>query len=167
MSHSPTHDSTGREPSRADRLGSSCTIRTAGPDDLDHILDLVRELADYEHMADEVEFDAQEFGENIFGEAAVAGVLIAETEGQVAGMALWFPTFSTFLGKAGIWLEDLFVRPDFRGRGIGSDLLHHPRSMTAGRVEWNVLDWNEPAIGFYRRLGANPVDGWTTYRWLR
>ncbi len=96
----------------------------------------------------------------------MASVLIAEVDGRVAGMALWFPTFSTWIGKAGIWLEDLFVRPEFRGNGIGGDLLHQLRSMTDARVEWNVLDWNESAIGFYRSLGAEPVEGWTTYRWL-
>ena len=143
-----------------------CTIRTAGPDDLDHVLSLVRELAEYERLADEVEFDPDEFAANLFGEESVASVLLAEVDGEVAGMALWFPSFSTFLGKAGIWLEDLFVRPDFRGDGIGGQLLHQLRSMTDGRVEWNVLDWNEPAIGFYRTIGAEPVDGWTTYRWL-
>ena len=144
----------------------SCTIRTAGPDDLDDILALVRELAEYERAADEVVLDPHEFGENVFGEGAVAGVLLAELDGQLAGMALWFPTFSTWLGKAGIWLEDLFVRPEFRGNGIGGDLLHHLRAMTDGRIEWNVLDWNESAIGFYRSIGARPIEGWTTYRWL-
>ena len=142
------------------------SIRTAGPDDLDEILALVRELAEYERLAHEVTFDPAEFGANVFGEDAVAGVLLAEVDGRVAGLALWFPTFSTFLGKAGIWLEDLYVRPEFRGNGIGRDLLHHLRSMTDGRVEWNVLDWNESAIGFYRSLGARPDEGWTTYRWL-
>jgi GNAT superfamily N-acetyltransferase len=144
----------------------SCTIRTAGPDDLDEILALVRELAEYERAAHEVTLDPEEFGENLFGENPVASVLIAEVDGRVAGMALWFPTFSTWVGKAGIWLEDLFVRPEFRGNGIGGDLLHHLRSLTDARVEWNVLDWNESAIGFYRSLGAEPIEGWTTYRWL-
>lgn len=147
-------------------LPSVSTIRTAQPDDLDDVLDLVRELAEFEDLAHEVAFDRNEFEANVFGHDAVAGVLIAEVDGAVAGMALWFPTFSTFLGKAGIWLEDLFVRPDFRGSGIGGDLLHSLRAMTDGRVEWNVLDWNEPAIGFYRSIGAEPVEGWTTYRWL-
>ncbi len=87
----------------------------------------------------------------------------------MAGWQAWpsrFPTFSTWMGRAGIWLEDLFVRPEFRGNGIGGDLLHHLRSLTDARVEWNVLDWNESAIGFYRSLGAEPTEGWTTYRWL-
>ena len=144
----------------------SCTIRTAEADDLDEILALVRELADYEHLADDVAFDRVEFARNLFGDEPVASVLLAEVEGRVAGMALWFPTFSTFLGKAGIWLEDLFVRPEFRADGVGGALLHQLRSLTDGRVEWSVLDWNEPAIGFYLGIGARPLDGWTTYRWL-
>jgi GNAT superfamily N-acetyltransferase len=144
----------------------SASIRTAVPEDLDEILALVRELAEFEDLAGEVAFDPAEFGANLFGEQAVASVLIAEVEGRVAGMALWFPTFSTFLGRAGIWLEDLYVRPEHRGEGIGTSLLRQLRSMTGGRVEWNVLDWNERAIEVYRGIGARPVDGWTTYRWL-
>ena len=141
------------------------SIRTAVLEDLDEILALVRELAEFEQLADEVVFDADEFAAHLFGDEAVAAVLIAEVDGRVAGMALWFPTFSTFLGQAGIWLEDLFVRPEFRGDGIATALLHQLRSMTTGRVEWSVLDWNERAIAFYRNLGARPLDGWTTYRW--
>jgi GNAT superfamily N-acetyltransferase len=82
-------------------------------------------------------------------------------------MALWFRTFSTFLGVPGIWLEDLFVRPAFRGRGLGRALLEDLFERSPGRVEWAVLDWNEPSIAFYRSLGAEPVDGWTRYRWAR
>ena len=136
------------------------------PEDLDEILAMVRELAEFEQLADEVVFDRDEFGEHLFGDQAVASVLIAEVDGRTAGMALWFPTFSTFLGRAGIWLEDLYVRTEHRGQGIGTALLHHLRSMTTGRVEWSVLDWNERAIEVYRGLGARPLDGWTTYRWL-
>jgi GNAT superfamily N-acetyltransferase len=143
----------------------NATIRTAGPDDLDEILALVRELADFEQLADEVAFDREEFGSNLFGDEPVASVLIAEVDGRVAGMALWFRTFSTFLGKAGIWLEDLYVRPEHRGHGIGTALLHELRSMTDGRVEWSVLDWNERAIEVYRGLGARPLEEWTIYRW--
>ena len=141
-------------------------IRTAGPEDLEEILAMVRELAEFEQLTDEVVFDRAEFGEHLFGDRAVASVLIAEVDGRTAGMALWFPTFSTFLGRAGIWLEDLYVRTEHRGQGIGTALLHHLRSMTTGRVEWSVLDWNERAIEVYRGLGARPLDGWTTYRWL-
>jgi GNAT superfamily N-acetyltransferase len=144
----------------------TATIRAAVPDDLDEILALVRELAGFEQLGDEVAFDREEFGRNLFDEHPVASVLIAEVDSRVAGMALWFRTFSTFLGKAGIWLEDLYVRPDHRGQGIGTALLHELRSLTDGRVEWSVLDWNERAIEVYRGLGARPVEGWTTYRWL-
>jgi GNAT superfamily N-acetyltransferase len=142
--------------------------REARPDDLGEICALIRELAEYERMADEVVLDEAEVGRWLFSAERVAHVLIAspdDTPEVVAGMALWFPTFSTFLGKPGIWLEDLFVRPAFRGRGLGLALLQALRSMTDGRVEWNVLDWNEPSIRFYDALGARPVEGWTQYRW--
>jgi GNAT superfamily N-acetyltransferase len=142
------------------------TIRAAVPDDLGEICALIRELADYEELAHEVVLDEAEVGRWLFSPEAVASVLIAATDdGVTAGMALWFPTFSTFLGRPGIWLEDLFVRPAFRGRGFGLALLQELRSMTDGRVEWAVLDWNEPSIRFYESLGARPVDGWTRYRW--
>ena len=140
------------------------TIRPAQPDDLGEICALIRELADYEGLAHEVVLDEAEVGRWVFDER-VASVLIAETDqGDVAGMALWFATFSTFLGRPGIWLEDLFVRPQHRGQGHGLALLQTLRSMTDGRVEWAVLDWNEPSIRFYESLGAKPVDGWTRYR---
>lgn len=141
------------------------TIRDATVDDLDEICSLIAELAEYERLADQVVLVRDEVARHLFGDRATASVLIAEVDGAVAGMALWFPTFSTFLGRPGIWLEDLFVRPQFRGRGFGRALLERLRSMTTGRVEWSVLDWNQPAIDFYERLGARPLDGWTTYRW--
>ena len=143
-------------------------IREARPEDLDEICALIRELAEYEQLAHEVTFDVTSVARSLFGPAAVASVVIASPDDDpdvVAGMALWFPTFSTFLGQPGIWLEDLFVRPAFRGRGLGLALLQHLRSLTDGRVEWAVLDWNEPSIRFYEALGARPVDGWTRYRW--
>ncbi|MEN3273845.1 MAG: hypothetical protein V7636_2606 [Actinomycetota bacterium] len=142
------------------------TIRDAVPKDLSEICALVRELADYEHLSDEVVLDEASFGRSLF-EDVVARVLIAEDDDApgVVGMALWFPTFSTFLGRPGIWLEDLFVRPAFRGRGHGLALLQMLRSMTDGRVEWSVLDWNEPSIQLYDSLGARAVTGWTHYRW--
>jgi GNAT superfamily N-acetyltransferase len=141
------------------------TIRAAVPGDLAEICALIRELAEYEELADQVVFDEAEVGRWIF-EERVARVLIADEDDGVVGMALWFPTFSTFLGRPGIWLEDLFVRPAFRGRGHGLALLNELRSMTDGRVEWSVLDWNEPSIRFYESLGARPHEGWTTYRWV-
>ncbi|HEX2850543.1 MAG TPA: GNAT family N-acetyltransferase [Acidimicrobiales bacterium] len=142
-------------------------IREATADDLAEILSLIRELADYEEMADDVVFDAAEVGQHLFGDRPAASVLLAvdDDTGAVAGFALWFRTFSTFLGRPGIWLEDLFVRPAFRHRGHGLALLQRLRTITDGRVEWAVLDWNEPAIRFYGALGAQPVEGWTQYRW--
>jgi GNAT superfamily N-acetyltransferase len=142
-------------------------IRDATPDDLPEIGALIHELAEYERSVDEVAFEADDLATHLFGPDPAAHVLIATTDtGEVAGMALWFRTFSTWLGRPGIWLEDLFVRPEHRGSGLGRALLDAVRARTDGRVEWNVLDWNEPAIGFYRSLGAEPVDGWTRYRWL-
>ena len=142
-------------------------IREAVESDVDEIGALIRELADYEDLTHEVEWDIDQLRAALFGPDAVTGVLIAETDdGAVAGFALWFPTFSTFLGRTGIWLEDLFVRPEYRGAGHGRALLAELRSMTDGRVEWAVLDWNTTAVDFYDSLGARPVDGWTRYRWL-
>ena len=141
-------------------------LRDAGATDLATIAGLIRALADYEHLTHEVTFDESELGRWLFGERPAATVTLAtEDDGAVAGMALWYPTFSTFLGIPGTWLEDLFVLPAHRGRGHGRALLDHLRARTPGRVEWAVLDWNEPAIGFYNRLGARPVEGWTRYRW--
>lgn len=143
------------------------TIRTASVEDAEAIVALISELAEYEELAHEAHATVELIRENIFGPVPAAQVLLIETpEGDVAGMALWFTSFSTFLGRPGIWLEDLFVRPRFRGRGYGRALLDKLRSMTDGRVEWMVLDWNEPAKGFYDTLGARPVDGWTRYRWV-
>ena len=143
------------------------SIREATAADLGEIAALIHELAVYERAAEEVVFDLDELGRHLFGPAPAAHVLVAESdEGQVAGMAMYFVTFSTWLGRPGLWLEDLFVRPEFRGAGLGRALLDAVRARTDGRVEWAVLDWNEPAIGFYRSLGAEPVEGWTRYRWL-
>jgi GNAT superfamily N-acetyltransferase len=144
------------------------TIRPATPDDLDDIAELIRELGAYEELAHEIEWsEPQDLAEHLFGATPAAHVLIAETEArEVAGMALWFTTFSTFLGRPGIWLEDLFVRPAHRGDGYGKALLTTLMAMSPGRVEWMVLDWNQPSIDFYLSLGAEPVDGWTRYRWV-
>ncbi|HEV7524115.1 MAG TPA: GNAT family N-acetyltransferase [Acidimicrobiia bacterium] len=145
------------------------TIRDATRVDLDEILALVRELADYEREPDAVVFDPDEFAGHLFGEGAVARALIAThddgDDAAVAGMALYYRTFSTWLGRDGIWLEDLFVRPRYRRHGYGRALLEELRARTEGRVEWAVLDWNESAQEFYRSLGAQPVDGWTIWRW--
>jgi GNAT superfamily N-acetyltransferase len=142
------------------------TIRDAGPDDLAAIVDMVRGLAEFERMADQVVLDPDEFGSHLFGPDPVASVVIAEVDGDVAGMALWFRTFSTFLGRPGIWLEDLFVRPAFRGRGVGGALLRDLRTRTTGRIEWNVLAWNADAIAVYDAIGAErDTERWIAYRW--
>jgi len=141
-------------------------IRAAEPADLPEIIALVRELAEFERMADEVVLDPARVEAELFGDRPSASVLLALTdEGEVAGMALWFRTFSTFLGRSGVWLEDLFVRPRFRRQGLGGALLAALRELTDGRVEWDVLDWNTAAQDFYDQLGAAPVPGWVRYRW--
>lgn len=144
------------------------TLRPATADDTETIGALIRGLADYEGLAHEITWSIEELKEQLFGGGSPTKVTLAvhEATGEVAGFALWFPTFSTFRGDHGIWLEDLFVRPEFRGHGYGQALLQFLRSSTNGRVEWMVLDWNEPSIRFYDSLGARPVGGWTRYRWV-
>ncbi|GAC1319265.1 MAG: GNAT family N-acetyltransferase [Acidimicrobiales bacterium] len=143
------------------------TIRDARPSDLDAIVSLIHALADYENMTEEVLLDAADLRTWLFGTEPAARVLVSEaSDGSVVGMALYFATFSTFLGRPGIWLEDLFVLPEHRGEGRGRALLQALRSRSPGRVEWSVLDWNEPAISFYEHLGARPLAGWTRYRWM-
>ncbi len=141
-------------------------IRQAGADDAEEVLSLIRELAGFERMEGEVSCTVDDLRRELFGADPVARVSLVTQGGAVAGMALWFPTFSTFLGRRGIWLEDLFVRDPWRGRGHGRALVEHLRTRVDGRVEWAVLDWNRRAIDFYESLGARPVEGWTTYRWL-
>ncbi|MEJ7846303.1 MAG: GNAT family N-acetyltransferase, partial [Acidimicrobiales bacterium] len=147
--------------------GHRAVIRDAVAADLPVIAELIRALADYERMADEVVWAEADLGRHLFGPEPAAHVLMAVADdGAVAGFALWFRSFSTFLGRPGVWLEDLFVRPEHRGAGHGRALLDALRQRTDGRVEWNVLDWNEPSIRFYDALGARPLPGWITYRWL-
>ncbi len=149
-------------------MSSSLTIRAAGPSDAAQVLEFIRELAQYERLAQDVVATEEAIERTLFGPSPAAEVLIAEWNGQAAAFALFFSTYSTFLAKAGIWLEDLFVRPAFRGRGIGRQVLSHLATLAierdCGRLEWAVLDWNEPAIGFYRRLGSEAQDQWTTWR---
>lgn len=144
------------------------TIRPATPEDLPLICALIRELADYERLAHEVRFDPAELGRQLFGPRPMAEVLIAESEGRAAGFALFFHNFSTFEGRPGIYLEDLFVRPAARGRGLGKALLAHLAGLAiargCARFEWAVLDWNTPSIGFYKALGARAMDDWTVMR---
>jgi len=143
-------------------------VRGANEDDVPLILSLIKELAEYERLSHEVVATEESLRRWLFGEKRVAEVLIGNHEGEPAGFALFFHSFSTFLGKPGIYLEDLYVRPQFRGAGIGRALLVYlaklARERGCGRLEWSVLDWNEPAIGFYRRIGASPLSGWTVYR---
>ncbi|MGH9087311.1 MAG: GNAT family N-acetyltransferase [Acidimicrobiales bacterium] len=142
----------------------SLSIREATGDDAEEIVALTRELAGFEHLADEVRCTADQVRRTVAD--GLVHVSLGEVgDGVAAGHALWFPTFSTFLGQTGIWLEDLYVRPPHRGRGYGRALLEHLRARTDGRVEWEVLDWNERAIAVYEHLGAEPVRGWTRYRW--
>lgn len=143
-------------------------IRAATEEDASLILSFIRELAEYEGLSREVVATEEALRENLFGERRYAEVLIGEQGGTPAGFALFFHNFSTFLGKPGIYLEDLYVRPEFRGSGIGRELLAGLARLTVergcGRLEWWVLDWNEPSIGFYKKLGAVPMDDWTVYR---
>jgi GNAT superfamily N-acetyltransferase len=146
----------------------STTIRPATPADVPLILRLIGELADYEKLAHEVTATEADLRESLFGSRPAIEVLIAEADDEAAGYALFFHNYSTFLCKRGVYLEDLFVRPPFRGRGIGKSLLMHVAKVAAGRgcvrFEWAVLDWNEPAIEFYRSLGAVPMHDWTVFR---
>ncbi len=144
------------------------SLRPATIDDLDEIIALIEALATYEQAADEVVLDRHELASHLFRDPPAASVLLAvdDDTSAVAGFALYHGTFSTWLGKPGIWLEDLFVRPEHRGHGHGLALLTELRNLTDGRVEWAVLDWNTPSIEFYDALGARPVPGWTRYRWI-
>jgi GNAT superfamily N-acetyltransferase len=144
-------------------------IRAARPDDVPTILRLIRELAEYERAADEVHATEELLRDALFGAEPRVHVHIAEhTDRSVAGFALWFVNFSTWLGRHGIYLEDLYVRPELRGFGYGRALLSELAAMCAergyARLQWWVLDWNEAAQGFYRQLGARPMDEWTVWR---
>ena len=144
------------------------SIRPATPADLPLIAELIRALAEYEKLAEEVRFDEAKLGEKLFGERPYAEVLIGEVDGAAMGFALFFHNFSTFEGRPGIYLEDLFVRPEALGKGLGKALLAELARIAVerdcARLEWWVLDWNEPSIGFYESLGARPMDEWTVMR---
>ncbi|GLK88142.1 GNAT family N-acetyltransferase [Pseudomonas turukhanskensis] len=147
---------------------SRIQLRNATPDDVSLILSLIHELAVYEKLSDQAVATPEDLTTNLFGPRPFAEVLIGELDGEPQGFALFFPNFSTFLGKPGIYLEDLYVREHARSSGLGKALLARLAQLAVqrgcGRLEWSVLDWNEPALGFYRRLGARPQDDWTTYR---
>ncbi len=146
----------------------SISLRNATEADTGLILDFIRQLADYEKISDEVVADEETLRASLFGGRQVAEVIIASWDGRPAGFALFFHNFSTFLGRSGVYLEDLFVIPEMRGKGIGQVLLSRLAQTAVerggGRFEWSVLDWNIDAIRFYERLGAKAMDGWTTYR---
>ena len=144
------------------------SIRPATAADLPLIAQLIRDLAEYERLAHEVRFDDEVLRTKLFGPRPYAEVVIGEIDGQAQGFALFFHNFSTFEGRPGIYLEDLFVRPEARGSGLGKALLSHLAALAVerdcARLEWSVLDWNEPAIGFYKKLGARLMDEWTVMR---
>ena len=143
-------------------------IRPAQPDDVSLILALIRDLARYEKLEHEVVATEEQLHRALFGEHPAAEALIARHEGAPAGFALFVHNFSTFLGRSGLYLEDLFVKPEFRGHGIGKALLQHLARLAVqrgcGRFEWAVLDWNRPARDFYEGLGAKPMSDWIIHR---
>lgn len=144
------------------------SIRSARAEDIPLIAQFIRDLAEYERLAHEVRFDEAVLQEKLFGPRPYAEVLIGEINGAPQGFALFFHNFSTFEGKPGIYLEDLFVRPEARGLGLGKALLKRLAALAVerdcARLEWSVLDWNEPSIQFYLGLGAKAMDEWTIYR---
>jgi GNAT superfamily N-acetyltransferase len=144
------------------------STRPATVADLPLIAQFIRDLADYERLAHEVRFDEAVLGDRLFAARPYAEVLIGEIDGSPQGFALFFHNFSTFEGRPGVYLEDLFVRPEARGSGLGKALLAALARIAVerdcARLEWWVLDWNDPAIQFYKKLGAKPMDEWTTFR---
>ena len=147
---------------------SGLVLRQAARADAPLVMQFIRDLADYEKLAHEVVTNEAEIASALFGANPRVFCDIAEWNGEPAGFALWFYSFSTFRGRHGIYLEDLFVKPQFRGHGIGKALLANLAKRAAAqdcaRVEWSVLDWNAPAIAFYKSLGAVPLDDWTMMR---
>ena len=148
-------------------MDHNLAFRFAERKDAGLIVEFIRELAEYEHMLDEVVCDEALLQETIFDHKG-AEVIFALEDGKEVGFALFFHNFSTFLGRPGVYLEDLFVKPEYRGRGYGKGLLKQLAKIAVergcGRLEWWCLDWNQPSIDFYKSLGAEPMDEWTTYR---
>jgi GNAT superfamily N-acetyltransferase len=146
----------------------SLEIRKAQKSDVPMILHFIKELATYEKLLHEVTATEELLEKSLFGEKSVAEVVIASFENRDVGFALYFHNFSTFVGKPGIYLEDLYVSPEYRGKGFGKSLLKYLANLAierdCGRLEWWVLDWNESAIKFYKSLGAKPMDEWTVFR---
>ncbi|MDX9712286.1 MAG: GNAT family N-acetyltransferase [Ignavibacteriaceae bacterium] len=149
-------------------MTNNLIIRFAEKSDTPIIFSLIKQLAEYEKLSDRVITTEEKIKQSIFGNDQFIEVLIAEFEGKAVGYALFFKNYSTFLGKAGIYLEDLFVLPDYRGKGIGKSLLKKIISIAKqrdyGRVEWSVLDWNVSAIEIYKKIGAEPLDEWKIFR---
>jgi GNAT superfamily N-acetyltransferase len=149
------------------RIDEHTLVRFAEKKDTPLILRFIRALAEYEHLADQVQADEKTLGKYIFDDKR-AEVLICEHDGTPAGFALFFHNFSTFVGRPGIYIEDLFVFPEFRSRGLGKQLLVFMAKIAVdrncGRLEWACLNWNEPSIAFYKSQGARPLSEWTTYR---
>ena len=143
-------------------------IREARPEDVVAILAMVQELADFEKLGDEMIATEADYQESLFGEKPVAEALVAEFEGRLIGYAIFFSTFSTFIGRAGIWLEDLYVKQSFRKQGVGKKLLKALGSIAearnAGRYEWSVLDWNQNAIDLYEQMGGKILKEWRIVR---
>ena len=146
----------------------SVQIQTATEKDVPILYQFIRELAEYEHLTHAVSATEADLHEGLFGEKPCAEAILAYFENRPVGFALYFTTFSTFVGKSGLYLEDLYVQPEFRGKGIGKALLlrlvHLAQERGYGRMEWSVLNWNEPAIRFYQSMGAVPMNEWTVYR---
>lgn len=155
------------DPRRAP-VAVTVAVRAARPDDVAVMVELVRALAEYERAPDQVELEAGQLTDALFGPTPRVFAHVAEHDGDVVGMAIWFVNYSTWTGRYGIYLEDLFVRPSARGLGAGRALVAELAAVAVARgysrVEWAVLDWNEPAVGFYRHLGARPQDDWTVFR---
>ncbi|MBN2325618.1 MAG: GNAT family N-acetyltransferase [Candidatus Omnitrophica bacterium] len=147
---------------------SQIDIRTAAPEDCPAIHSMICELAEYENLRDAVQSTPADLSDALFGENACAEAILAFYENQPIGFALFFTTFSTFVGRPGIYLEDLYVKPAHRGKGVGKSLLGEiariARERKCGRLEWAVLNWNEPAIRFYQSIGAKPLSEWTVNR---
>ncbi len=144
-------------------------LRPATEADLDVIIELIHALAEYEHEPEAVQLDRERLRVHLFGERPFAEVIMAEDDdADTVGFALFFHNYSTWMGQPGIWLEDLFVREERRGEGYGAALLTELARLAVerecGRLEWSVLDWNKPSIGFYKSLGAVPMEEWTTFR---
>ena len=149
-------------------MSDTFEIKHATVSDVPLILSFIKKLAEYEKLSHEVVATEASLKESLFGEKAHTEIIIAYLNGHAVGFALFFPNFSTFLGRPGIYLEDLYVKIEARGKGVGQKILCYlaklAKSRNCGRLEWSVLDWNEPAIGFYKKIGAKPMDEWTVYR---